>query len=193
MKLLKSLPVFCVFGLTFSGFASGCADKKVSAPVSGAIAVTPTGTTNYTSKESKFSIYLPTKPTESHKNQQAMAQTYEVAQFQSEAAPITYIVLAIKIPKTADVSNTGAFLDGVQSGFLQSASAKLESRRDLSLAGAPGLEMSCSLNNGAALGRVRVYVVPPLSYQIMAVGLKKDFNGQNKQIDKVLNSFRIDQ
>lgn len=193
---MKTLRPF--FGLTvgvvlLSGFAVGCSKStKSGVPAPGAIVITPTGATNFTSKESRFSMALPAKPIETKRSEQAEGQTYQISQFQTASTPIVYLVLAISIPAQADVSDTGKFLDGVQSGFLKSGQAQLTGRRELSLNGTPGRELRCTIQNGAVASIARIYALPNISYQVMAVGAKKDVEAQAAQIDKVLTSFRID-
>jgi len=47
------------------------------------------------------------------------------------------------------------------------------------------------MQGGAALSRVYIYFTPKISYQVMAIGLKNEFQGQQAQIEKVLSSFRL--
>ena len=153
--------------------------------------VLPKGTTNFTSQSAGFSIYLPTKPTEKTVPSAANKQGLPIQMFQAEARPITYVVLAIEIPSGAGTSDVAAFFKGVEGGFAQGGRAKIEKRRDIMLGTVPGRELHTSTHNGAASTRVRAFLADGKTYQVMAVGLKKDAQKQQAQIDKVLDSFRI--
>lgn len=187
MRGFKSLCVVGIGVVLLGASLAGC--NKTDAPAPGAVVITPTGATNFTSKESRFSIDFPIKPLETKSSVQEMGQTLQVAQYMSTAAPISYLVVTITVPANSG-SNSIAFLDGVQKGFLTSGKAKLESSRELSFNGTPGRELRCSLQNGTVFSLVRIYATPTMSYQVMAVGAKADVDAQAAKIDKVLSSFR---
>lgn len=104
---------------------------------------------------------------------------------------MSYLVVATTIPPKVDTSDPLNFIDGVQKGLVEEASAKLEKSRDVTLNGIPGREIHTSMNQGAALSRAYIYFTPTISYQVMAIGLKKEIQAQSAQIDKVLGSFRL--
>ena len=111
--------------------------------------------------------------------------------FRSDTRPVTYIVIATTIPAKVDTSDAEDFIDGVQKGLLQGSGGKLQKSQGVTLNSIPGRELHTTLQEGAALSRVYIYLAPEISYQVMAVGLKKEFQSQKPQIDKVLTSFRL--
>lgn len=153
--------------------------------------ITPKGTPNFTSRAAGFSIYFPVKPTEKRTPGTSEWGDYETFTYQSETEPVTYVIIATTIPTKVDTSNPTEFIDSVQQGFIEEASAKLEKSRDVTLNSMPGREIRTSMHQGAALSHGYIYFTPKISYQVMAVGLKKEFQGQQAQIEKVLSSFRL--
>jgi hypothetical protein len=179
--------------------AGGCASNNASTrsdvqgipPVASQNAITPKGATNFTSKTAGFSIYFPVEPTEKRISSTSKWGDYERFTYQSETEPVTYMVLATTIPPAVDTSNPREFIEDVQTGMVQEASAKVQTSRNITLDGIPGREVQTSIMNGVALSRAYIYFTPTISYQIMAVGLKKEFESQQPQIEKVLSSFRL--
>lgn len=196
----RSLPfpsiVFCA--TLIAGCTSNTSTSRSSAPsvtatnaVDAANVIAPKGTPNFTSKAANFSIYFPVKPTEKRTPGSSQWGSYETFIYQSETKPVSYLVVATTIPAKVDTSDPLNFIDGVQKGLVEEASAKLEKSRDVTLNGIPGREIHTSMNQGAALSRAYIYFTPRISYQVMAVGLKKEIQAQSAQIDKVLGSFRL--
>ena len=155
--------------------------------------LTPQGATNFTSQRAGFSIYFPTQATEKVASGQSQWGDYQTYTYQSATAPVTYVVLAMTIPDNVDKTNATQFLDGVQKGFLASAQATIDKTRDVTLNDLPGRELHISMRDGAAVGRMYVYLAPKISYQVMAIGLKSEFESQAAQAEteKVLGSFRV--
>lgn len=188
--------VWLILGVALiSGCAiSGCAPQKTAnsdatKKVVGT-AITSKVAPNFTSEDAKFSIYFPAKPTEKRTPTKDREKDSETFQFLSETAAVSYIVIAITIPPNVDSSDAADFINGMQQGFLE-AGATLEKSRDINLDGVPGRELRTNMLNGTASSRIYMYLTPRISYQIVAVGLKKDMQSQQAQIEKVLNSFRL--
>jgi hypothetical protein len=150
----------------------------------------PQGAVNFTSRKAGFSIYFPVKPTENITEQKTEWGTHETMVFQSETAPVTYIVFVITIPPSVDTSDPERFLNGVEKGLLEESKAKVLKHREFNLQGMPSRELHTSLLDGKALSRNYICFKPNVTYQIMAVAMKDEFKKQQKQIDKVFKSFR---
>lgn len=103
--------------------------------------------------------------------------------------PVTCIVIPMKLPSTPSGARSEQFLDGVERGFTMSTSAKLLSRKKISLNGAPGREIV--VQAGRNLLRGRFFVKGNRSYQVVVVAPKNAAAKYDSQIIQVLNSFRI--
>ena len=187
-----------------SRVVAGCANdatRDANAKVPSGTAVTARGETNFASEYAGFSIYFPTKPSEKRTPGQSQWGRYDTYVFQSETKPVSYIVVVRTNPPLLDKSNAQSLIDGLEKSFTSSPGSRVQKRRDISLNGAasnnaeteivPGREIVAEMRNGAIAARVRIFSSPRASYQIVAVGNKKEFAGQNAQIEKVLNSFRL--
>ena len=181
-----------------AAFIGGCASNNLSkgsgsqsTPVVSENSITPKGTPNFTSKAAGFSIYFPVKPTEKRTPSTSEWGDHETFIYQSETKPVTYVIIATTIPPKVDTSDSVNFIDSVQQGLSEEANAKVEKVRDVSLDGTPGREIRATMHEGAAQSRVYIYFTPKITYQVMAVGAKKEFQNQQAQVEKVLSSFRL--
>lgn len=111
--------------------------------------------------------------------------------YQSETKPVTYLIVATTIPPKVDTSDPTHFIDGVQQGLEEVANTKVEKIRDVSLDGTPGREFRTTMHEGAAHARGYIYFTPKVTYQVTAIGAKKELQSQQAQIEKVLGSFRL--
>ena len=172
-------------------FTSGCTTPQTQSIAPFGKAVSQSGVTNFTPKTGGFSIYFPTKPTESTKSAPAAGTILKAMIYQSATPAVTYMVLTTPIPDDVDFANPAKFLDPAQKGMLESSKGQLVKSEDIHLSNIPGREVHSSMLNGAALCRTRMYLTPKVSYMVMAVGEKDKFNSQKAQIDKVFNSFKV--
>jgi hypothetical protein len=184
MKLFKSN---AATGLILcAALISGCASRNTTPAVTGRL-ITPQGSPSFTSPTGNYAIWFPVKPTE---NKQVM-EGVEHSIVQAETKPVTYVIIYTPIPSDVNTSDTKSYLDSAQKGLLEGAQAKLVSAEDINLEGVPGREIVNSSFEGKALSRVRIYLTPRMSYQIMAAGLREEMRKNEAQTGKVLDSFRL--
>lgn len=144
----------------------------------------------FTSKTEKYSIYLPAKPRMSSRIMALPGMGRIQVNFISVAKPpTTFVVVPMRLPGTPGNANIIHFLDGVERGFTKSASAKLISRKKISLNGATGREILVQV--GSNLMRGRFFVKGNRSYQVVAISPRSGSARYNAQILQVLDSFRI--
>ncbi len=144
----------------------------------------------FVSKADKYSIYLPGKPQTMSRSvpMPGMGQT-KINFISVSKAPLSFVVIPMKLPGTPTGASLNQFLDGVERGFTMSTSAKLLSRKKISLNGAPGREIV--VQAGQNLMRGRFFVKGNRSYQIVAVSPRAGQAKYRAQIAQVLDSFRI--
>lgn len=187
--MIRLLPLL-VLG-SCAAFVGGCTSSNSSASLGAANLIKPQGSPNFRSPEANFAIYFPVSPQKRQVSNSIEGANFKTFFFASRTSVVHYLVVATTIPAEADASNPTTFLNGLQKGFLKGSKAKLEKSREVSLDGVPGRELNLSAQNGAALSRVYLYFTPKISYQVMAIAPKDNFQRQRVQIDKVLGSFRL--
>ncbi len=144
----------------------------------------------FASKSDGYSINLPGKPKMGSRTVAlpGMGQT-KINFISVSKPPLSYIVIPMKFPSAPNGARIEQFLNGVERGFTMSTSAKLLSRKKISLNGAIGREIL--VQAGQNLLRGRFFVKGNRSFQVVGVSPKNGGAKYNAQMMQVLNSFRI--
>lgn len=180
MKTQLSIPLVLALALAGgtltapSGFATGAAaPPKV-----------------FISKSTHFSMAFPEAPKLSQQSLPTGYGTFQMYTYSAASELLTYAVIAAVAPK-AEKTSPQRFLDGMQKGLLKTSKATVLNSRPVNLGGAPGRELQLSLQDGKVLARAYLYFTPKISYQVMAVGKKEDFQASKAELNQVMGSFRI--
>lgn len=158
-------------------------------PVAQAAPAAPT----YSSKKDGYAIYLPGKPQSGTRTMAVPGGSMTVAYIVVKTPSVAYIVIPMTLPAAPQGAQASQFLQGVQTGFVMSAGAKLISSKSLTVAGRPAREVLVSVNQGAnqSLMRGRFILAGKRSYQIIAVMPKRAQAATRPQVEKVFSSFRL--
>lgn len=177
--------------MLLAAMLTGIAPLIASCRAAPATKAAPTYTKpTYTNKREGYAIWLPGKPKMGSRAATFPDGTRTKANFISVSqAPLTFIVIPLRLPATPRGVEINEFLNGVARGFTRSGAIKLLSSKAITLNGYPGRE--ALLQAGAKSMRVRYFLAGNRSYQVLAISPQSAKAKYNAQIGKVLNSFRI--
>ena len=113
--------------------------------------------------------------------------------------PVAYVIVPLKLPKSAADLDEKRFFDSVQQGQLDSTKGALVASRDVTFNGHTVREIESSFSTPTPtsqtpmkfINQVRVYRVGDRSYQFAAVVSASERAANQAQIDKVLDSVVI--
>lgn len=150
----------------------------------------------FSSPRDGYAIWLPAKPTQTTRNQPQDGQTLTSHLAQVKSRGITFIVIAARYlpndtPTDKDVEGNLNVMESTYVAPQPDGTLVLRGRKSLRLGKVAGREMWLALPATKNQMRVRLFIAPPLSFQLMAVGPDSQMRAQKKLVDKVINSFRI--
>ena len=190
-----------ILALLAAAIPLGCAKTsapEASAPVKVTPAVAPAKAT-FTSQKHGFALYLPSKPEVRQQPIPADMGGGTMESFVVAPDPVAYVVVPVKLPKSAADLEQENFFDSVQEGQLESTGGTLISSRDVTFNGHTVREIEASFSTPTAdsktpvkfINQVRVYRVGDRSFQFAALVPEKQRAANQAQIDKVFNSVVI--
>ena len=148
----------------------------------------------FTSKEGKFSISLPGKPTEQKQQAPSALGQLDVHLFSVEpAADRAYVVSYTDYPDgSVTKENRDRVLDATTRGVVKSLKGRLVSETRISIGKdeSPGREVLIELPGKASFYRGRVYAVKDRLFQAVLMG-PEDFV-QGKKADEYFASFKLE-
>ncbi|RYZ75654.1 MAG: hypothetical protein EOP06_32145 [Proteobacteria bacterium] len=171
-----------------------CASQPLQAgPVAKGRNITPKGTTSFTSQTHAFSVWLPTQPTQSSEAWYTGVGDSEPTSFGFEAIvkPIIYRITVTPHRSGKAPSNPNKELNLIQQKFLDNPSDAFLKKESIQLTGFWGRDIKTNWMGGQRVTRVRLYLTPKNLYEIVVSGPKAQMQKQDKQIDRVFDSFRI--
>jgi hypothetical protein len=147
----------------------------------------------FRSKEGKFSVALPDKPTEKTNKVKLDAGEVELHLFSVAQKDHAYVVTYNDFPKPAVGDDRDKFLTGVVERNVASLKGKLASDVKVALGKAkhPGREIRVEIPDQKRLYRARLFLVGDRLYQVVALGPDEFVKG--KAVDDYLNSFAVDE
>ena len=161
-------------------------------------AVTPAKAT-FTSEKYGFALYLPGEP---EVREQPLPEDMgggTMESFVITPDPVAYVLVPMKLPKSAADLEEARFFDNVQEGQLDSTKGQLVSSRDVSFNGHTVRELESSFSTPTPdsktpvkfINQVRIYRVGDRSFQFAALVPQTKRAANQAQIDKVFNSIVI--
>src|SRR5262245_47356704 len=147
----------------------------------------------FSSKDGKYSVSLPGKPTESDKKVESAAGELTIHMaLPSPNNDLAYLVTYNDYPDAAiGGADKEAMLDGVRDGNLKSFGGKVASEKKINIGKDkfPGREILLEKAGETTVYRARMYLVNNRLYQVVLVGAKDI--ATNKDTDKYLESFKL--
>ncbi len=153
-------------------------------------ATTPT----FKSAADGFSIYFPSKPMKSTREEELAGHKIPFHIVSAQANGMAFVVVSARTPANVKTSSASRQLDFTQQGFMapaKGAGYSLLSRQELLLGAVPGRELLISAPSKPNQIRARLFFQAPMSYQVLAIVPKKATAAQRAQVVRVLDSFRI--
>jgi hypothetical protein len=147
---------------------------------------------DFTSKAGKFTVKVPSKPSEKKRDTDFQGETVTIHTF---AVPVAkdgaYLVSYADFPEdTFSEENTKTFLENYEKGFVKGAKGKsLSSKAVKQQKKYAGREFTFAIPELEGKGRGRVFVVGDRLYQVTALGTE-DFM-DSEDIDFFFNSFKV--
>lgn len=145
------------------------------------------------SKEGKFSIAMPSKPTENTTKVQTDLGKLDTHMFLGQKGMSAYLVFYSDYPKGSVGNNAEKVLEGVVSGNVKGSMGKLLSDQKMTIGKnkIPARQILVELTAAKQVYRSRVFLVGDRLYQV-AVSGSEDFV-KGKEADAFLDSFRLDE
>ena len=149
--------------------------------------------TVFASKEGKFTVALPEKPSEKTSKVPTDAGQLELHIFVLDQKDRAYLVTYSDYPAGTVKDNADKVLTGVVEGNAKSLKGKVASEEKITIGKKkyPGREIRIEMDDKKGLYRARVYLVGDRLYQVVALG--PDEFAKGKAVDDYLKSFAIDE
>jgi hypothetical protein len=163
----------------FFPLAVGAQDKKDVPP--------------FQSKDGKFTVALPDKPTEQTNKVPTAVGQLEMHMFVIDQKDRAYLVTYSDYPKDSVVDKADKVLDGVVDGNAKALKGKLASQDKITITVGkkdyPGREITVELPDKKGLYKARAFLVGDRLYQVVALGPEDFVKG--KGVDEYLKSFKV--
>jgi hypothetical protein len=147
----------------------------------------------FTSKEGKFTITLPDKPTEKTIKSDLGNQKIDTHLFMVPGKDRAFIVSYTDYPKDKIGDDKDKFVSGVVERNVAPLKGKVASNEKITLGAKkhPGREVRVELADKKQVYRARVYLVGERVYQVVVIGPEEFVKG--KEVDDYLSSFKVDE
>lgn len=147
----------------------------------------------FTSKEGKFSVTLPVKPTEKTTTTKTDAGEVKIHLFLVDQKDRAYIVTYSDYPAGTVGANADKVLGGVAAGNVKSLKGKLASEEKITIGKNkhPGRDIRVEMPEKKGLYRAHIFLVGDRLYQVVALG--PDEFAKSKAVDDYLKSFAIEE
>ena len=147
----------------------------------------------FKSKEGKFSVALPDKPTEKTNSVKFGEIEVKMHVFAVKHNEGVFLVTYNDYPKDVIGNDGGKFLAGVVERNAANLKGKLTSNEKITIGKKkhPGHIVRIEMPDDKRLYRARVFLVDDRLYQVVALG--PDEFAKSKAVDDYLNSFEIDE
>lgn len=149
--------------------------------------------TPFASKEGKFTVAMPAKPSEKTSKIPTDAGQLELHIFVLDQKDRAYLVTYSDYPAGTVAGNADKILAGVIEGNAKSLKSKVASEEKITLGKKkhPGREIKIEMPDKKGLYRARIYLVGDRLYQVVALG--PDEFAKGKAVDDYLKSFTVDE
>lgn len=151
------------------------------------------GPVTTTSKDGRFTVTMPIKPTFKKSVVQTAAGPMDTFIYTAETAEGTYSVGYFDLPGgVPDNDRTDAVLDGAINGMVGNTQGKLISSDSVTIAGCPARDALWTLpiNNVEMQGRAQVILAGQRMYQVFVLG--EESFVKSKQVANYLKGFKFD-
>lgn len=145
--------------------------------------------TEFESKEGRFSILLPEKPTSQASTVEVSQGRFEQRAFIASHLPLVCTITYTDFPKEALVANdVDGLFDGVRDEVIKGVGGKLASENKLVLDGNAGREIKVHMFRGDL--RLRLYLVGDRLYVLSLLNVEKVFSS-DEEPNKFFSSFKL--
>jgi len=148
----------------------------------------------FSSPANGYAIAFPAAPQGSESTQQIGGLPLRLHIEAARANGVVFLVVSSRYPKPLSARALASQLDAIQSGMLAAGArvqVKIQKREELQMGAAHGREVRFSVQNGKALSRVRVWVMPKGSFQLLTIGPAASMRAQDAATSRFINSFRF--
>jgi hypothetical protein len=151
----------------------------------------------FVSKDGKFSVALPVKPSEKNRKVKIGDREQDLHVFSAEqksgGGAVAYVVTYLDYPKGTIDADKDKFLAGVVERNVGILKGKVAAEEKVALGKAkhPGRDVRVDLPDKKQLYRARVFLVGDRVYQVVVLGPEEIIKG--KEIDEFLASFKVDE
>ena len=152
----------------------------------------PAGWIRYAVPEGRYSVAMPTKPTESKKKITTATVQLDAVVAVAEGRLDSYFVVSYcDYPaKELKADSIDKRLDQGARAAVENARGKLRSEKPIKLDGHPGREIVIE-KDGEVIAKMRIYLVDRRLYQVMVLGSGPIFAAKEKDVGIFLDSFRL--
>ena len=158
---------------------------------------------NFSSKKYGFSVWFPRTPQTGQRplNQPGFSQkTVEFFYVPLQPNAVSYTVVPLQMPREAGKQPLQSFFNGVQTGILESSNGRTVASRSLTTNGWPSRHFEWIFSSPTQtstkpvnfVGKARLFRRGSQSFQVLAVAPAAQMTRNRAQVDKVLNSFRLE-
>lgn len=147
----------------------------------------------FASKDGKFSINLPDKPSEKTRKIKSGDRELDLHVFSVEQKDRAVVVTYLDYPKGTVGDDKDKFLAGVVERNVGLLKGKVSAEEKIALGKAkhPGRDVKVDMPDKKQLYRARVFLVGDRVYQIVVLGPEEFVKG--KEVDACLDSFKVDE
>jgi hypothetical protein len=149
--------------------------------------------TVFASKEGKFTVAMPEKPSEKTSKIPTDLGQLELHIFIVDQKERAYLVTYSDYPAGTVKDNADKILTGVVEGNAKSLKSKVASEEKITIGKKkhPGREIKIEMPDKKGLYRARIYLVGDRLYQVVALGPEEFAKG--KEVDEYLKSFAVEE
>lgn len=197
VNLLKRITriALLVIALTTSTFSCFAQTGTSSATPPPAAEYNPKAWKEFSSAEGRFSVLLPSVPTERVELHDSPVGKLEVHNFTLRTFAEYGVMYVEYPPNIEEEGNVRAFLDNIRDGGVRRVKGTVLEEKDISLGGHPGRYMLVRIGDGYTL-RAKTFVVKNRLYQVIIITRDKDapegiIKFHEETAAKFLDSFKL--